>query len=169
NSAILGQNNDIETGTLPGRRVGFGTPPPPNVTPTVGTGSSLLAGVQTLNTQWNATRRLYELKDSTRDNSYITDMANGYRGMGTLVVDGDDKWGNGTTSDRASAAVDAAYGFAKTWDFYKTNFNRLGIAGDGVGAYGAVHYSLNYANAFWNNAWFCMSFGDGDGVDMGPM
>ena len=167
-SAILGQNNDIETGTLPGHRAG-GTPPPPNFTPTIGTGSSLLAGVQTLNTQWNATRRLYELKDSTRGNSYINDMGNGYRGMGTLVVDGNDTWGNGSSSDRASAAVDAAYGFARTWDFYKTNFNRVGIAGDGVGAYGKVHYSLNYANAFWDNACFCMSFGDGDGVTMGPM
>jgi len=170
NSAILDKNDDIETGTLPGTGGATGTPPPPpNVTPAIGTGSSLLAGVQTLNTQWNATRRLYELKDTTRGNTYVTDMANGYRGAGTLVVDGDNKWGNGATSDRVSAAVDAAYGFAKTWDFYKTNFNRLGIAGDGVGAYGAVHYFINYANAFWDNSCFCMSFGDGDGVNMGPM
>ena len=87
-----------------------------------------------------------------------------YRGYGTIVVDGDNKWGNGAQSDRASAAVDAAYGLAQTWDYYKNTFGRVGIRGDGVGALGAVHFSLNYANAFWSNADFTMAFGDGDGT-----
>jgi Zn-dependent metalloprotease len=168
--AILNKENDIETGTLPGTGGATGTPPPPsNVTPAIGQGNSLYAGVVTLNTQWNATRRVYELTDSTRGNTHINDIGNGYRGAGTLVVDADNKWGNGATSDRVSAAVDAAHGFALTWDFYKTAFNRIGIAGDGVGAYGAVHYSINYNNAFWSNACFCMSFGDGDGVNLHPL
>ena len=168
--AILDKQNDIETGILPGTGGATGTPPPPpNVTPTIGQGNSLYAGVVTLNTQWNATRRVYELTDSTRGNTHINDIGNGYRGAGTLVVDADNKWGNGATSDRVSAAVDAAHGFALTWDFYKNAFNRIGIAGDGVGAYGAVHYSIGYNNAFWNNACFCMSFGDGDGVNLHPL
>lgn len=168
--AVLGQVNDIETGTLPGTGAQTGTtPPPPNVTPTIGQGNSLYAGIVTLNTQWNATRRVYELTDSTRGNTYMTDMGNGYRGGGTLIVDADNKWGNAAITDRVSAAVDAAYGFQKTWDFYKTNFLRNGIADDGVGAYGAVHYSIGYNNAFWSNACFCMSFGDGDGVNLHPL
>ena len=169
-SAILDKEDAVHTGTLPGTGAVTGTtPPPPNITPTTGTGRSLIAGVVPLNTQFNATRRLYELKDPTRGNTSITDIGNGYRGNGTLVVDGDNKWGNGATSDRVSTAVDAAYGFAKTWDFYKDNFNRLGIAGDGRGAFGAVHYALNYSNAFWNDDCFCMAFGDGDGVTMRPL
>ena len=168
--AILDKSNDIETGTLPGTGYPTGNlPPPPNNTPAIGQGNSLYAGVVTLNTQWNATRRVYEMKDSTRGGTYITDIGNGYRGAGTLVVDGDNKWGNGALTDRVSTAVDAAHGFALTWDFYKDNFGRLGIAGDGVGAYGAVHYANGYNNAFWNNQCFCMSFGDGDGVNLHPL
>jgi Zn-dependent metalloprotease len=168
--AILGKYDAVETGTLPGTGYPTGnTPPPPNNTPAIGSGRGLMIGTVPLDTQWNATRRVYELKDSTRGNTHVTDMANGYRGTGTLVVDTDNKWGNGTQTDRASAAVDAAYGFAQTWDYYKNKLGRTGIRGDGVGAFGAVHYRIGYNNAFWNNDCFCMSFGDGDGVNLRPL
>ena len=49
-------------------------------------------------------------------------------------------FGNGTTTDGQSAAADAHYGAAKTWDFYKNTFGRLGIRGNGVGAYSRVHF-----------------------------
>ena len=68
------------------------------------------------------------MKDPTRGNTYVNDIGNGYRGVGTIVVDGDNKWGNGTNSRPRSAAVDAAYGFAKTWDFYKESFGALASA-----------------------------------------
>src|SRR5688572_5337565 len=170
--AIIDKTNAIKTGTVPG--TGYppytgNTPPPPSFIPAVGPGFSLFAGNVTLNTQFNNTRRVYELKDSTRGNTFITDMANGYRGTGTLMVDADNKWGNGQLSDRVSAGVDAAYGFQKTWDFFKNSFGRNGIRNDGVGASGAVHYRINYANAFWNDDCFCMSFGDGDGDMVRPL
>ncbi len=120
-------------------------------------------------TQWNATRRLFEMKDPTRGNTRVNDIGNGWRGFGTIVADGNNQWGNGFNTDRASAAVDASYGFAKTWDFYKTSFSRLGIRGDGVGALGVVHFQKNYDNAFWNEDCFCMAFGDGDGVNLQPL
>jgi len=168
--AIIDKTNSIETGTLPGTGYPTGnTPPPPSFIPAIGPGHSLFAGDVTLNTQFNNTRRIYELKDSTRGNTSITDMGNGYRTNGTLMVDADNRWGNGQQTDRVSAGVDAAYGFQQTWDFYKNAFGRTGIRNDGVGAFGAVHYSINYANAFWNNDCFCMSFGDGDGVQMRPL
>ncbi|MUV15785.1 peptidase M4 family protein [Lysobacter sp. HX-5-24] len=176
NGAILGKENAVQTGTLPGTGYGTGNPPTdPNATPANGTGRSLFAGTVQVNAQFNATRRIYEMKDPTRGNTYITDMGNGFRGsgglvgIGTLMVDGDNKWGNGTTTDRTSAAVDAAYGFAKTWDFYKQTLGREGIAGDGKGAVGAVHFQTKYNNAFWNNDCFCMAFGDGDGVKLKPL
>ena len=162
-SAILAKEDAVHTGTLPGS--GTGTP-----VATVGPGNSLMAGQVSLNTQWNPTRRIFEMKDPTRGNTRITDAGNGYRtAVSTLVVDADNKWGNGTMTDRVSTAVDAAYGFAKTWDFYKNNFGRLGIANDGVGASGAVHYSINYVNAFWSDSCFCMSFGDGNGTTVRPL
>ncbi|MDR7098618.1 Zn-dependent metalloprotease [Lysobacter niabensis] len=168
--AILAKEDAIKTGILPGTGAQTGTtPPPPSVTPASGPGYSLFAGTVPLNTQWNATRRIYELVDSTRGNTAITDMGNGYRGAGTLMVDADNKWGNAALSDRVSTGVDASYGFTKTWDFYKNTFGRVGIRGDGVGAMGAVHYSINYVNAFWNDDCFCMSFGDGNGTTVRPL
>ncbi|MDR7133905.1 Zn-dependent metalloprotease [Lysobacter niastensis] len=171
NGAILGKEDAIKTGTLPGTGGVTGTPaPPPNVTATTGTGRSLIAGVLSLGTQWNNTRRIFEMKDPTRGNTHITDAGNGYRTeASTLVVDADNKWGNGATTDRVSAAVDASYGFAKTWDFYKEKFGREGIRGDGVGAFGAVHYSINYVNAYWSDECFCMAFGDGNGTSIRPL
>jgi len=164
NGNVVGQENAVQTGTLPGDRYGTGNPPaPPVVTPATGTGRSLMAGTVPVYTQWNADRRFFEMKDPTRGGTYITDLGNQWKGNGTLVIDGDNKWGNGALTDRNSTAVDAAYGFAKTWDFYKNMFGRLGIAGDGVGAFGAVHYLTGYVNAFWSNDCFCMAFGDGDG------
>jgi Zn-dependent metalloprotease len=168
--AIIDKTNAIKTGTLPGTGYPTGnTPPPPSFIPAVGPGNSLFAGNVTLNTQFNNTRRIYELKDSTRGNTHITDMGNGYRTNGTLMVDADNRWGNGTSSDRVSAGVDAAYGFAKTWDFYKNALGRNGIRNDGVGAFGAVHYFINYVNAFWSDDCFCMSFGDGNGTSVRPL
>jgi Zn-dependent metalloprotease len=169
NGAIIDQQNDVETGTLPGTGTTSWNPPAATPYPMVGPGNSLLAGTQSLNTQWNATRRVYEMYDQARGGTWISDIGNGYRGNGVLVTDGDNKWGSGTTSDRATVAVDAAYGIGKTWDFYKDTFNRIGIANDGVGAYGVVHYANGYNNAFWNNACFCMTFGDGDGVNLKPL
>ncbi|MDR3035428.1 MAG: M4 family metallopeptidase [Kitasatospora sp.] len=70
-------------------------------------------------------------------------------------------WGNGSTSSRESAAVDASYGLAKTWDFYKNTFNRSGIRNDGRGAPAYVHVDNQLLNAFYDDSCFCMSFGDG--------
>ncbi|MFH8621816.1 M4 family metallopeptidase [Streptomyces vietnamensis] len=70
-------------------------------------------------------------------------------------------WGNGTTSSRESAAVDASYGLAKTWDYYKNSFNRSGIRNDGRGAPAYVHMDNNVLNAFYDDDCFCMFFGDG--------
>ncbi|MGW1816640.1 M4 family metallopeptidase [Streptomyces sp. NPDC002125] len=70
-------------------------------------------------------------------------------------------WGNGTASSRESAAVDASYGLAKTWDYYKGSFNRSGIRNDGRGAPAYVHVDNSLVNAFYDDTCFCMYFGDG--------
>ena len=43
-------------------------------------------------------------------------------------------------------------------------FGRIGIRGDGVGAYSRVHYGTRYENAFWDDTCFCMTYGDGYGT-----
>lgn len=130
-------------------------------TAATGTGRSILAGnVALTTTRCSATS--FELRDTTRGGGQTNNMAMKTAGMGTVFTDTDNIWGNNLTSDAQSAAADAHYGVALTWDFYKNVLGRNGIANNGVGAVSRVHYGRNYANAFWSDACFCMTFGDGD-------
>jgi Zn-dependent metalloprotease len=45
---------------------------------------------------------------------------------------------------------------------------REGVANDGDGALNRVHYETDYANAFWSDSCYCMTYGDGDGVTWNP-
>lgn len=85
----------------------------------------------------------------------------------TKFTDADNHWGTGTNADRASAAVDAHYGAATTFDYYKNVQGRNGIFGDGKGVPSRVHYGTNYVNAFWDGKQ--MTYGDGDNVAAGPL
>ncbi|MEH0165369.1 M4 family metallopeptidase [Roseateles microcysteis] len=125
-----------------------------------GTGKSLYSGNVVLTT--NSVTGGYELRDPSRGSTYTINMKNKSQG-GTIFTDTDNIWGNNLTSDTASAAVDAQYGTALTWDYYKIVHGRNGIANDGKGAYNRVHYNRSYANAYWSDSCFCMTYGDGDG------
>jgi zinc metalloprotease ZmpA len=124
-------------------------------TASAGTGTGVFVGSVPLTTNLSGT--VYQLKDTTRGSIYTTNAS------GTLYTDADNIWGNGLASNAQSAAVDAQYGAAVTWDYYKNTFGRLGIRNDGVGAYSRVHYGTNYVNAFWSDSCFCMTYGDGSG------
>ncbi|MEU4113757.1 M4 family metallopeptidase [Kitasatospora sp. NPDC028055] len=126
-----------------------------------GSGNGVFVGTVPLTTTQSGST--YSLKDATRGGQYTTDMKNGTSGNGTLFSKSSDTWGNGQASNRESAAVDAQYGAAATWDFYKNTFGRSGIKNDGVGAMSRVHYDTGYVNAFWDDGCFCMTYGDGSG------
>ncbi|MGW7523785.1 M4 family metallopeptidase [Streptomyces sp. NPDC054783] len=142
-----------------------------------GDGKSLYSGTVPLETTQSGSS--YQLKDPTRGNTYTGDAEGKTdlcffgicfsRAPADLFTDADNHWGTGTTSDRASAAVDAQYGTNTTWDYYKNVQGRNGIAGDGKGSYNRVHYGSNYNNAFWDDSCFCMTYGDGDGTTFGPL
>jgi Zn-dependent metalloprotease len=130
-----------------------------------GTGNSLFAGKVTLTTTKTASRS-YVLKDPNRWGTETRDaqgreLENFARGK--KFTSTTNKWGNGTVSNRASAAVDAQYGITKTLDFYKKTFGRKGIANNSKGAKAMVHFGNKVANAFWDPACGCMLYGDGDG------
>ncbi|MBO1337917.1 M4 family metallopeptidase [Streptomyces sp. VRA16 Mangrove soil] len=127
-----------------------------------GTGVSEYSGTVTLGTTASASGG-YDLTDGGRGGHKTYDLNGGTSGTGTLFHDADDTWGDGTVANRQTAGVDAAYGAAQTWDFYKDAFNRNGIAGDGKAAYSRVHYGTAYVNAFWSDSCFCMTYGDGIG------
>ena len=124
-----------------------------------GTGKGVFVGSVPLTTTLSGST--YQLKDATRGGQYTTDLNHKTSGAGTLYTDADNAWGTGLASNGQSAAVDAQYGVAATWDFYKNTFGRNGIKNNGVGAYSRVHYGNNYVNAFWDDACFCMTYGDG--------
>ncbi|GAA3713689.1 M4 family metallopeptidase [Streptomyces tremellae] len=136
--------------------------------PATGTGASLFSGTVTLNTTQTAATT-FTLVDTTRGKSEIRDAKHS-SSLGTstfanasVLSDSDDKWGDGTTSDSVTPAVDAQYGLTSTFDFYKKTFNRLGTDDDGAGPHGVVHFSTGYANAAWVDECHCMIYGDGDG------
>ncbi|WP_405938002.1 M4 family metallopeptidase [Streptomyces sp. NBC_00726] len=126
---------------------------------TAGIGNSQYSGKVDLTT--TASGSGFELTDGDRGGHKTYDLNQGSSGTGDLVTDDDDTWGDGTGDDRQTAAVDAHYGAAQTWDFYKSAFGRDGIAGDGKAAYSRVHYGNAYVNAFWDDSCFCMTYGDG--------
>ena len=135
----------------------------PQVMDATGSGQSLYSGTVPLQTVLSGST--YQLTDATRGGHKTYD-ANGstsetdYR-TGTLFTDADNAWGTGTTSSKQSAAVDAAFGAAETWDLYKAHFGRTGIRNDGVAAFSRVHFGNSYENAFWDDSCFCMTYGDG--------
>ncbi|MFI2610610.1 M4 family metallopeptidase [Kitasatospora sp. NPDC018619] len=124
-----------------------------------GTGKGVFVGTVPLTTTQSGTS--YQLKDATRGGQSTYTLKNKTSGSGTLVANSTDSFGNGLATNAESAAVDAQYGAAATWDFYKNTFGRNGIKNDGVGATSRVHYGSNYVNAFWSDSCFCMSYGDG--------
>ncbi|MFH9734924.1 M4 family metallopeptidase [Streptomyces sp. NPDC017260] len=126
-----------------------------------GTGNTLYSGTVTLGTAQSGSS--YTLTDTTRGNHKTYNLNRGTSGTGTLFSGPDDTWGNGSASNAETAAADAHYGAALTWDYYKNVQGRSGIRGDGVGAYSRVHYGNNYVNAFWSDGCFCMTYGDGSG------
>ncbi|MEV6528848.1 M4 family metallopeptidase [Streptomyces sp. NPDC051639] len=126
-----------------------------------GIGNTQYSGQVTLTTTQSGSN--YTLTDGARGGHKTYNLNRGTSGTGTLFSQTSDTWGNGTTSNAATAAADAHYGAAETWDFYKNTFNRSGIKNNGVGAYSRVHYGNAYVNAFWDDTCFCMTYGDGSG------
>ena len=110
----------------------------------------------------------FEMRDPSRGSTRTIDASNS-RTSGQLYKDADNAWGNYTVADPATAAADAQYGTRVTWDYYKARHGRNGIANDGKGAYNRVHYGRRYSNAYWNDNCFCMTYGDGDGVNLSPL
>lgn len=153
--ALLDQWNDIKT------------------VDALGSGTGLYTGVVPLHGDQLANGS-FQLVDATRGGQTVTDMqnkGNPFTGgkPGPVVTDADNVWGNGAKTDRNSAAVDAAYGVAMTWDYYLKTFNRNGIKNDGKGAQARVHWGKNIVNASWDDKCFCMRYGDGDNTTYGPL
>ena len=123
----------------------------------VGTGNSQYSGQVTLNSTQSGTSWL--LRDSV--GNHTTDLNGATSGTGTQFTDADNIWGNGSTTSRQTAGVDAQYGAEKTYAYYDSVLGRRGIWNNGTGARSRVHYGNAYVNAFWDGTQ--MTYGDGAG------
>ncbi|MFG1620445.1 M4 family metallopeptidase [Kribbella sp. NPDC049227] len=121
-----------------------------------GTGNSMYSGTVSIGTSGSFT-----MSDPSRGGNFTTDLNGATSGNGTTFTDPDDTWGNGSTSSRQTAGVDAHYGAQLTWDYYKNVHGRNGIFNNGQGARSRVHYGNAYVNAFWDGTQ--MTYGDGQG------
>lgn len=153
--------------------------------PAIGTGHSQFSGTVALNTV-QKTNGTYTLLDTTRGSlphpntgqtgNATYNLNNTYPDAyqsGAAYIDADDIWGDGqqwkftgkkgnsTTPNGQTEAVDAHFGLASTWDYYKNVFGRNGIDDLGTSTFARVHYGQAFGNAFWNTGCFCMSYGDG--------
>jgi Zn-dependent metalloprotease len=124
-------------------------------------GNSMYSGEVQLNV--NQTAGVYSLVDLARGGSETRDMRDRRVGNGTLVRSTGETIGDGSVAntDPDTAAVDAHYALAETWDYFLTTFGRKGIDGSGKAALNLVHYGNAYENAFWSDDCFCMTYGDG--------
>ncbi|AWW39708.1 M4 family metallopeptidase [Streptomyces cadmiisoli] len=177
-AALDAQGNPVARTVLTDARTGARIDAWDALETATGDGRSLYGGTVPLAT--TPADSAYQLKDPTRGNTYTGDAANRTdlcflgticitRAPATVFTDADNHWGDGTATDRASAAVDAQYGTDVTWDYFRDVHKRNGIAGDGKGSYNRVHYGTRYNNAFWDDSCFCMTYGDGDGNLLGPL
>jgi thermolysin len=127
-----------------------------------GAGQSLYSGAVPVPSFWFGR---YHMTDIPHGNSKVFDLNNAASGDGDHLTDDDDNWGDGTTNNRQSAAVDAQYGVAKTWDYFLNVFGRSGMDGRGTAVTSKVHWGMNTNNAQRNGADGHLYFGDGDGMN----
>jgi bacillolysin len=105
----------------------------------------------------------FRLRDYTRGNGIETwNMKNGTNyGNAVDFTDNDNNWTateyNNTAKD--NAALDAHFGAQKTYDYFKTKFNRNSFNNAGAIVKSYVHYGSNYENAFWDGS--RLTYGDG--------
>ncbi|MFG1833319.1 M4 family metallopeptidase [Micromonospora chersina] len=125
----------------------------------VGSGQGIYTGTVSIDTTLSGST--YQMVDPSHGNGRTCDMNNTTGGTCTTFTDPDNNWGNGTNSNRQSAGVDAHFGAAKTFDYFKNTHGRNGIFGNGTGVPSRVHYGSNYVNAFWDGSQ--MTYGDGSG------
>ncbi len=111
----------------------------------------------------------YQMRDLARGNSGVFNMNGAENSPTGVFLSSTDSWGDGTTDNNQSAAVDAQFGIQKSWDYFSSVLGRRGMDGYGGAVESRVHYGSNYNNAFysWNSN--RLTYGDGDGSMFNPL
>jgi len=124
-----------------------------------GTGNSMYGGTVALDTTFGS--GTYSLVDPVRGNATTCDLGHAWSGPCPTFTDADNVWGNGSPTHNQTAAVDAHYGSANAFDYYKNVLGRNGVFGDGTGVVSHVHTGNNWVNAHWDGFAKLVEYGDG--------
>jgi Zn-dependent metalloprotease len=127
-----------------------------------GVAKTMYSGDQEIRVDQTAATTFY-LRDLTRgDGGNVTcDMRNAQANC-YYIIGSTPTFGTGAISlSGPTAGADAHFGLQATWDYYEKMFGRNGIDNANRRTYSRVHYGRNYENAFWSDACFCMTYGDG--------
>ena len=131
----------------------------------VGTAVTKYSGTRPITTNYN--NNIYRLRETTRGQGIETYNLQTGTTYGSAVdfTDTDNYWNN-VNAQKDEIATDAHWGAQMTYDYYWQRHNRNSINGSGFKLISYVHYSTNYANAFWDGQ--RMTYGDGN-TSMGPL
>jgi Zn-dependent metalloprotease len=103
--------------------------------------------------------RLYESSRGTGNGVHTFNMQKGTVYTTSKEFNDTDNYWNNVNLNMDEISGDVHWGAEKTYDFYKTVFNRNSIDNNGFRLTSYAHYSTNYVNAFWNG--YFMTYGDG--------
>ncbi len=133
----------------------------------IGKATTVYSGVRNITTD-SVGKTTFRLRETGRGNGIQTlNMKNAGKDYSAAVdfKDADNNWNN-VNASMDQYATDAHWGAEKTYDYYKTTFNRNSIDNAGKMLLNYVHANLanfglfNNANAFWDGE--RMTYGDGD-------
>ncbi|RDV16322.1 T9SS C-terminal target domain-containing protein [Pontibacter diazotrophicus] len=105
----------------------------------------------------------YRLRDYSRGGgieTYNCKTGTSYN-TATDFTDANNSWTAGEFNNTAkdNAALDAHWAAQKTYDYFKSRYNRNSFDNAGTKIRSYVHYDKSYENAFWNGS--VMTYGDG--------
>ncbi|MCG2792271.1 MAG: M4 family metallopeptidase [Weeksellaceae bacterium] len=129
-----------------------------------GNAATRYSGTKPIETTFSSTN--YILQDATRGNGVKTYNLKKSTTLSSAVDfnDADNNWTAAEFDNSAfdNAALDAHWGVEKTYDYFKTTFNRDSYDNAGAVLKSYVHYSTSYENAGWTGSE--MIYGDGASV-----
>ena len=125
-----------------------------------GTANTAYSGNQIINTDSTATNA-FSLNQTVSGNGVNTyNMLTGTTYTNAVnFTDADNIWNN-ANANLDQYATDAHWGAESTYDYFFSKYNRNSINNAGFALNSYIHYSTNYANAFWDGQ--RMTYGDGN-------
>ncbi|HEY5851015.1 MAG TPA: M4 family metallopeptidase [Lysobacter sp.] len=145
---------------------------------TIGRGQVTLSTSKVAATESNGRGRGFLLRDDRRGGGTVHDLAGANVNADTAggefaqlpMFDLDNVWGNERVGNVGRSAAEVHYGVSATWDYYRQQYERLGIQGDGTGVKSYVNgrfvndrgTAVSNVNAFWDGVQSHMVYGTGE-------